>query len=347
MKIKNNIILLFSITALIFSACNKEKESQLVQNSNNETSWTQKDLEIQNKILAFQDKVKNNNFKSGEQLTIDEAIWNLEALMNFNYSNPDSSFVNLTIDSTFEFNLPINGEMVNFEDITNAAHAIEEHVINFLNNMPNSIKFIIAVDISLKDDEFKSGSKTLSISTGYGSEYIDNPAAYTPFGANDYWTYGFDLGGCQNNSATTSDAAEKIEFKINNPNYNFNDPYPAGSYVVNVGVEEVSAWDHPNPDDPGAPDNWLDCLMYHEVTNNILTADECLEPTEMNFYLQGTLDVIEVVINQKKLEYPNDNIEFVYLSLNGQMVSAQNIITYYHTADITFGKRVMKVPPID
>jgi len=153
--------------------------------------------------------------------------------------------------------------------------------------------------------------------------------------------------GMTSNTATTSDAAKKIEYKINNPNYNFNDPYPAGSYVVDVGTEEVAAWEYDNPEDPGSDDNWLDYLMYHEVTNNIITADECLEPIEMNFYLQGTLDVINIIIDQKQLEYPEDNIEFVYLSLNGQMASFPGIISYYHSGEITYGKRVLRIPPTE
>lgn len=342
------IITLFGVSMLVFNACNKDRNTQPVNNQG-DVYWTQEDLEIQNKILTFQNKIKNNNFKSDEQMTLDDAIWNLEALLNFNYSNPDSSFVNLTIDTTFEFSLPVNNDLVNYDDITDATFAMEEHILSFLNHMPSDIKFMIAGDVQIKNGGLKDGSKTVTIITAYGSEYIDNPAAYTPFGENDYWLFGLSYnGGCESNPATTSNAAEQIAYKINNPNYEFDDPYPAGSYVVSVGVEEAWAWDYWNPDDTGYPDNWLDYLMYCELEDNLLTADKCLEPEEMNFYLQGTLDVIETVIEEKQIQYPNDNIEFVYLSLMGEIASYGLEWKYYmHRADITYGKRVMKVTPIE
>ena len=336
--------------ALMLNSCNKEKQNHIVQKQDEGTHWTADDLKIQNNILSFQDKIKNNSFKNDETLELDSAVWYLEALLNYNYSNPDSSFVNLTVDTTFEFNMLVNNGMVNYETVAEAAFIMEEHIVDFLNAMPNSIKFMVASDVSIKDDNFKDGTKTLTITTGYGSEYIDNPAAYTPFGAGDYWLYGMSFtGGCDINSATTSDAAAEIEYKINNPNYQFNDPYPAGSYVVNVGIEDVDANNYPNPEDDVINDNWLDYLMYSEYDDNdLIIADLCLEPIEMNFYLQGTLDVIEMVIDDKQLIYPDDNIEFVYISLIGDMSSlGLDLYNYYHRAEITYGKRVVKVIPTE
>jgi len=360
LKLKNMrkfkyIIFSLGIMAFMLSSCNKEKQNQIVQNTDEEVTWTKEDLRIQNNILGFQDKIKNNSFKNGETLELDSAVWYLEALLNYNYSNPDSSFVNLTVDTTFEYNLPVNEDLVDFNNLADAAFAMEEHIVNYLNNMPNSIKFIIAANVYIKKDDFKSSSKTIRITTGYGSEYIDNPSAYTPFGANDYWAFGL---GYQNNGgycdglnqgqSTESDAAEEIEFKINNPNVSWTDPYPAGSYVVSLGDVFVAADYYPAPDYDN--DNWLDCLMYYEDDNLgsdgwPKVIDACLEPEEMNFYLQGTLDVIEMVIEEKQLQFPDDNIEFIYIDIDGTIIVPNEINTYLHIALITYGKRVMAVTP--
>jgi hypothetical protein len=287
-----NICLFVGVIALMLSACKKDNQNQIFQNTGEEVYWTAEDLKIQNNILSFQDKIKNNSFKSGETLELDSAVWYLEALMNYNYSTPDSSFVNLTVDTTFEFNLPVNDDLVDFSNLSEAAFAMEEHIVNYLNNMPNSIKFMVVADVHIKDDDFKSGSKTISITTGYGSEYIDNPSAYTPFGEDDYWYYGdgyMDNGGyCDGpneGQETGSDAAEEI--------------------------------------------------------------DACLEPEEMNFYLQGTLDVIEMVIEEKQSEYPGENIEFIYVDLVGSIWVEDATVAFMHLATITYGKRVMRVPPTE
>lgn len=335
--------------AFMLSSCNKEKQNQIVQNTDEEVAWTKEDLRIQNSILDFQDKIKNNTFKNGETLELDSAVWYLEALLNFNYSTPDSSFVNLTIDTTFEFDMPVNNGEVYFEVIAEAAFEMEDHIVGFLNAMPNSVKFLIAADVSIKDNEFKDGTKTITIVSGYGSEYIDHPNWYIPFGENDYWQHGFDWGGCETNSAIDSDAARQIQYKINNPNYSSTDPFPVG-YVININSQVVTADLYPA--DNYNNDNWLDFLMYYEDdalgANGIYKSiDGCLEPEEMNFYLQGTLDVIDMVIEEKQIQYPNDNIEFVYLFLEGNVSSYGGVLSWLHTAEITYGKRVVKAPLIE
>jgi len=42
------IIISIGLMAFMLSSCNKEKQNQLVQNSNNKVYWTQEDIEIQN-----------------------------------------------------------------------------------------------------------------------------------------------------------------------------------------------------------------------------------------------------------------------------------------------------------
>jgi len=349
--------MLVSVIALMFTACKKENQNKMLQNSENEVYWTQEDVEIQNRILAFQDKIKNNSFKNGEQMPLDDAIWNLEALINYNYSNPDSSFVNLSVDTTFEFSLPVNNGMVNYEYIADAAFEMEAHIVDFLEQMPNAIKFIIATDVRIKDDGFKNGTKTLTITTGYGSEYIDNPNAYIPFGANDYWYYGQgynNLGGyCDGplqGQSTDSDAAEEIEYKINNP-----DPagsmniYPPGTvYYTNVvTVAEYyyefgnpdytyNIYDYPNPNDDQANDGWLDYL-----TLQVNWAGHCLCPEEMNFYLQGNLDIIEAE-RQKLITITGIDYAFMYTDVFGMSLLGDG--KTFFSGMTTYGERHFRIP---
>jgi hypothetical protein len=211
---------------------------------------------------------------------------------------------------------------------------------------------MIVVEVHIKDDEFKSGSKTISITTGYGSEYIDNPSAYTPFGEDDYWRFGhgeINMGGyCDGpneGQETDSDAGEQIEYKINNPNYEFDDPYPAGSYLTDIVYVTSSYWegqgdytyeihDYPNPNDDVPGDGYLDYLAFY--------VDWYLSPEEMNFYLQGYLDIIESE-RQKLIIETGLNYEFVYVDLMG-------IYWYGPTAiasNTSYGIRRMAVPPTD
>lgn len=323
----------------------KDQESTKL-NTSEEVTWSAEDLKIQNNILNFQSKIKNNSFKNGETITADSTIWYLEALLNFNYSNPDSSFVNLTVDTTFEFQLPVNNDMVDFSNVSDAAFAMEEHILNYLNNMPNSIKFMIAADVKFKANELKNGSKTITITSGYGSEYIDNPAAYTPFGENDYWKYG---GGWVNQGGycdgpnqgqdLNSDAAEQIQYKINHPNVMNIWPSSYFTDVVSVIDNRWDGWgdyeyyisDYPNLNDDYPNDGFLDFL-----TLSVNWFGHCLEPLEMNFYLQGNLDIIESE-RQKLISNSGINYQFMYTDLHGMAFLGGGLTVI--SAKTTYGNR--------
>jgi len=312
-------------------------------NNTEATHWTAEDLKIQNNILNFQNKIKNNSFKDGESMSLDSAVWYLEALMNYNYSSPDSSYVNLTVDTTFEFNLPIDNDMVDFSNVAAAAFAMEEHIVDHLNNMPNDIKFVIAADVSIKSNELKDGTKTITITTGYGSEYIDNPGCYTPFGANDYWRYGLGYinmggycGGPNQGQSTNSDAAEEIQYRINNPTCQ---PIWQNAYFTDIVTSANNYWENggdyiyyitseylnPNDDIPG--DGYLDYLTLY--VNNYY---DCLSPEEMNFYMQGNLDIIESEC-QKIILATGLDYKFMYTDLKGMYYYGPTVIS----ASSTFG----------
>lgn len=336
------------VIAVMLSSCKKDKPSQITESP--QTNYTAEDIRIQNLILNFQNKIKNNTFKNGETVSVDSAIWFLEAMMNFNYSTPDSSFVNLTVDTTFEFDLPVNNDLVDFSNLTDAAFAMESHLVEYLNSITNSIKFLIVVDVVIKPNELKSGLKTISITASYGTDYINNTACYPPFDDDDYWLWGHSWAnaggycdGPNQGQNLDSDAAEEIEYKINNPRcYQQND---GRTIICGVTTRNIDAWDYPNPDDV-VTDNYRDCLMFYNY-DEYYPVDICLSPAEMDFYMFGTLEVIqselEIVLNQN----PGQTWEFICIDIVGDYFTYEGNTTYFHWADITFGRRVPYIPPID
>jgi hypothetical protein len=186
---------------------------------------------------------------------------------------------------------------------------------------------MVVADVHIKDDDFKSGSKTISITTGYGSEYIDNPVAYTPFGADDYWKFdgGIDnqggyCDGPNQGQSTDSDFSEEIKFKINNPNYQFVDPFPDNSYLINIVTVAHPFWewdfdyqidyeDYINPDDETPNDGYLDYLLL--LQNGYA---DCIDPVQMNFYLQGYLDIAESE-KQKLSNLTGKDYHWIYTDL--------------------------------
>ncbi|NPD48279.1 MULTISPECIES: hypothetical protein [unclassified Lentimicrobium] len=344
-----NIFLLLGVIAITMVACEKDEDYSKQSNTENEVYWSEEDVKIQNQILDFQNKIKNNSFKDGEMMSVEDAVWNMEALLNFNYSTPDLQINNLTVDKSFIIDLSVENDMVSYSDVVAAVFEMEEHLLATLNSLPGADNFIFATDISIGNNELKNGSLKISMTTGFGSEYVDNPGVYIPFGENDYWRYGYGEGGCGINNSDNSDAAKEIEYKINNiENIELIDPY-VDSYIVDLTPKEIIADNYANPDDvPNSNgillDNWLDYAMYYEMERIEYPIDGCLEPIEMNFYLQGTLDVIQIELANLQIAYPNNELEFVYLFLEGNTFSYNGVNSKLHTGEITFGKRVVRIP---
>jgi hypothetical protein len=342
-----NICLFVGVIALMLSACKKDNQNQIFQNTGEEVYWTAEDLRIQNNILSFQNKIKNNSFKSDETIELDSAKWYMEALLNYNYSTPDSSFAQLTIDTSFQMDIFIDNGGINFADLQNAVFSLEQYLIDFYNNINDDIKFVIATDINVEENESKSSTKTITMTTAYGASYVPNPNCFPPFGEDDYWDWGFDLGGCESNPATSSDAAEEIQNKINHPRCLQADETVA-HYIAEI--ENILIFPHyyPNPNDDIPNDNWLDYLIYHEY-DDIYPADYCLEPEEMNFYLEGALEIIQTELQIIQNQNPGENWIFLNIDLHGQMIEGGEEYgdTYFHEFTVSYGRKMIAVPPID
>ncbi|MEZ5198065.1 MAG: hypothetical protein R2764_17250 [Bacteroidales bacterium] len=75
------------------------------------------DIAIINKIVTFRNKVayakENPGYKSGETMTSDEAVWNLETLFNASYGFPDEQYGKTKTDTTIlQISTDENGDVL-------------------------------------------------------------------------------------------------------------------------------------------------------------------------------------------------------------------------------------------
>ncbi|OYT14450.1 MAG: hypothetical protein B7C24_18265 [Bacteroidetes bacterium 4572_77] len=154
--------------------------------------------------------------------------------------------------------------------------------------------------------------------------------------------YGDDLGGCGSNPATSSDAAQEIAYKVNNPNIVMNPPI--GTYIAQVqNLNGLFASDYNNDEDEIPGDNMMDCLMFSqfpsiEYPNSF---HYCVSPTEMNFHLQGTLDVVQIELQNILNDHPNENWEFLSIEMEGVLILYNYESYIEHIANISYGQRVI------
>ena len=79
-------ILVIAITIGIYS-CKKENTNQP---TNNNDELMVKSTKIIALIKQFDEKMKST-LKTGERIEVDSAVWNMEALQNYTYANPDTA----------------------------------------------------------------------------------------------------------------------------------------------------------------------------------------------------------------------------------------------------------------
>lgn len=101
---------------------------------------------LQDQLIAFDEKM-NSELKSGETTTLDSAIWNKEASLNYNYAHPELSVKNYIIEKSFyTVNIDENNNVL-LEDVSSTYTAMEQTLNNEYAQIPNSDKGIILSDV--------------------------------------------------------------------------------------------------------------------------------------------------------------------------------------------------------
>jgi uncharacterized lipoprotein YehR (DUF1307 family) len=140
MKNFKKLFTVMLVLSIIFTACNKDT-SLTEQNQIDPT---------EQKILDFKEKM-NSGDKSGETMAVEEAVWNIEAALNYTYNDFDATEL-LSIDTV---RIPItindNGE-INFSDVTAAYNNLENLLIGFIGDNSLSLADIEVVESANKSD---------------------------------------------------------------------------------------------------------------------------------------------------------------------------------------------------
>lgn len=247
-----NVLVLFVISLIAFQSCNKD------------TSLTEQEQidPTEQKILNFKEKMKKGD-KSGETMTIEDAVWNIEAALNYTHGYHETAEV-ILIDSIF---VPINiseNEDVVFSDVIAAYNQIENGLINILGDNNMSI-----ADIEFIQNSDKSGESTLKMTT-IVKGVIPN---LLNFGETDYWKpfWGGKCGAYEG-QYTDRSALTEIPRKAN-----LLRAYPVNGYITDISTVDFFPYDNYD---------YQDYLFYQSGHNNVVPFEQaCLNPTEMNYWL--------------------------------------------------------------
>ena len=237
--------------SIIFTACKKD------------TSLTDvKPDPTEQKILNFKEQMKNPN-KANETMSIDSAVWYIEAALNYTHCNAEVSEI-VGVDSVF-VTVTVSDSEINFNDIIVAYNQLNADLINIVGENTMRVADVKFVKNTDKTDEGEKLGLVITKAPVTGPP----PITYIGvFGPTDYW-HAFWSGKCGDYSGQTDKSAiTEIPYKANLVK-NFH--YGSGYYT---NTEE----------------RYFTGDYYHDYFFWTSEDNPCLSPNEMNHWLTGLKD---------------------------------------------------------
>ncbi len=271
------ILLLTGVFVIIFS-CKKEAGLTNDQTFNYSASeYIPNSEDVISLILKFKEAHSNyeNGLKTFSDMPVDQALWTLEATANYDYASEKDSTADYVYDSIFVYiDSYINGDdelILEGGSLIDAYDVLFDFIYVQITASPNSV--LIVGDLSIVEAATPVTTFMLSTVTG-----LIIPGNYG-INATDYWYAANELGQCgpyigQN---VGRDASNRIN-QVLNWNHGLAYACANGGVVFYTSIDSVYIED-------GCTNGW--CFWYGA------NANECLDPTDMNYWLGVAEDEIE------------------------------------------------------
>jgi hypothetical protein len=225
----------------------------------------------------------NPHYKSGETMSVDSAVWYIEAALNYTYARAGNDFANVIGDSA-KITIPAVGGEIAMDDLPVVYEQFLDSLRAKYYSVQSENKKLIMVNM-VPGESTESGTEVMMYSaTGEGAPtYI-----YGLFDSTDYWYWGYYLGKCDiyQGQNVGEDATTQLQYRINHPDI----AYPPGAYFTDeFTTDYFSPWDYPDPNNPYGYYR----LFAYEFTQPP-TEHPCLSHEEMNYYLyEGVVYIME------------------------------------------------------
>lgn len=174
------------------------------------------------RIMDFKQQVDyykaNPDVKDGEAVTLDEAIWNIEALFNLTYSYPELSYGRTETADTVLY-LPVGSDnTVLLTDLTVFYGQMYEVISNIYHSIELDSKQFIILDVEL--GERHGSQQAVRLHSVQGSAKgiqppTPQPIVWAPFAEGPAWYYGEDRGMINGMLEGKMDAADTLANKLN------------------------------------------------------------------------------------------------------------------------------------
>lgn len=306
---------------LILSSCQKDKILQPELSNNN----TDNAKMIINRIDNFRTQM-NSSERSGESILLDDAIWNLEALITYDKAFPDSASRDFkTMKSYYTLTVDQNN-MVSEAEVQQVYNQMLDTLNYQLSLLDDDVKFAVFSDVELAENI--GNTAYITVLNGYGTGYI--LGLYEPFASDDDWIWGTlgeelgetPVGKCDGTEVGVADGSNEIEYRLNNPI-----ALPANFKYTDIVTKTAYGFQFPQP----YPETgWR---IYLDIT---ATEDKCLYSEDLEYFLIEADDIIKTDSLNGGLRPPGK----AFISIEITDDSSPGSGFYFHFYKVTYGKAI-------
>ena len=317
------VLMAFAIITAVFS-CKKEiplKDQSRQYSTHRHSNLS--DAEIEDLIIEF--KILIDEPEGKDPVEIGEAIWLLDATLNYTYSYSNMRFTDLYKDSA-EFAVQFPNPDIEASVLSNLFMQISDSLSDHYAAVSSDSKHLI--DVSLFLDIDGDGNGVLKAYSFIGT--LENEEIISQnYGSTDYWHWAWGLGKCGGYSGGTGLDAAKILSRYQD----YTVPYPVESNaerticINKVFALNIMPFSYQTQSNP-----YGDFRLFAVVSP--INHQPCISPDEMTYY-------------QSQLSYIKDDLApastdvFVYEVKPGISLCSGTDSWKYHFINLYYGKFVI------
>jgi hypothetical protein len=313
------LITLMTICIIVIFSCKKAFDPQPAPVPKTECAD-----ETEMKIQEFLNSM-NTPLKTGSTHSIADAIWYLEATLNYSYAIYDSDFVYFTKDtSNFSIDLNQNGT-VNHNDLLATYADMVDSLEAHYDAIQSQTKHVILCDVI----NVSNSLDPLDLQMVSFIVYDISPLYYDQFGPTEYW-YSGDLEGMCGDSIghrVGQDATTELTYKLNHPLV-ANDQDVRIYYDPIVTISDINGEDYDyEPAPRGTRGYWYGSFDPNDWV-------QCLNPDELNFYLSENGIPYIIAANDTYIDR-----EFCFIEVKWDFWPSNDRYFEHHYYNISYGVR--------
>lgn len=322
--------LVFIFSGLLIS-CSKEEQGK------DNSLIPANDLKLARMIQNFKARGESH-LKSGEEMSVDSALWYLSSTVNFTYGDGSRDFTEFWKDTSY-LSLPVNNGKISESEIYNKYIEIVDNLRSQYQASSKENKQLISATICALELAPTQLQCQVIATFAYGNPYY----GLFDFNDIDYWGYWWlDVPGiCEgpnSNTNLTSDAAEQSQKKI----LLAKGALPVGAWIEelpnNEGYKPINnPLDYPINTGVPYSNNRYSHLYWQSTQYTNPGPVTCIPPADLNFYLIKTKELVFSDTDHYGIRPVGTS--FVDIDMWGykDILSSYPFVLYMHRALVHYG----------